>query len=123
MKVNLGVHYALFNIQNKNYHSIEPRVAVQIGVSKDMSIKFSYVEMSQFVHQLSNTYLNLPTDYWVPTTRKIRPMHSRQLAAGFYAHPVRQLRFSVEGYYKTMSRLIEYNGGNSLIPSIDNWKI
>ena len=78
MKVNLGVHYTLFNIQNKNYHSIEPRVAVQIGVSKDMSIKFSYVEMSQFVHQLSNTYLNLPTDYWVPTTPKIRPMRSRQ---------------------------------------------
>lgn len=122
MKVNLGVHYTLFNIQNKNYHSIEPRVAVQIGVSKDMSIKFSYVEMSQFVHQLSNTYLNLPTDYWVPTTPKIRPMRSRQLAAGFYAHPTRQLRFAVEGFYKTMSRLIEYNGGNSLTPSIDNWE-
>lgn len=122
MKVNLGVHYALFNVQNKNYHSIEPRIAVQIGVSKDMSIKFSFVEMSQFVHQLSNTYLNLPTDYWVPTTHKIRPMRSRQLAAGFYAHPVRQFRFSIEGFYKTMSRLIEYNGGNSLTPSIDNWE-
>ncbi len=46
-----------------------------------VAVKASYAEMSQFAHQLSNTYLNLPTDSWVPSTRKVPPMHSRQLAA------------------------------------------
>lgn len=121
-KVNLGVHYTLFNIEGKTYHSVEPRLATQIRLNKDMSVKFSYTEMSQFVHQLSNTYLNLPTDYWVPSTRRVRPMRSRQVAAGLYGRITRQLQFSAEGYYKSMNRLLEYNGGYSLTPSVDNWE-
>lgn len=73
-------------------------------------MKVSYTEMSQFAHQLSNTYLNLPTDSWVPSTRKVRPMRSRQVAAGIYTELPRHIRLNVEGYYRTTSQLLEYDG-------------
>ena len=84
-------------------------------------MKVSYTEMSQFAHQLSNTYLNLPTDSWVPSTRKVRPMRSRQVAAGIYTELPRHIRLNVEGYYRTTSQLLEYDGGNNLMLPADNW--
>jgi sortase A len=34
--------------------------------------------MTQFVHKVANTYLDMPTDYWVPTTSRLHPMRSNQ---------------------------------------------
>lgn len=34
--------------------------------------------MTQYVHKISNSYLDLPTDYWVPTTERLKPMRSYQ---------------------------------------------
>lgn len=81
-RTNIGVHYTLFKISDKTYHSVEPRVALSYQWNKHTAIKLSYTEMSQFMHLLSSTYLNLPTDYWVPSTKNIRPKHSQQYAAG-----------------------------------------
>lgn len=122
LRVNLGVHYALFCISHKTYHSVEPRAALRYQFNDGLTIKASYTEMCQFMHQLSNTYLNLPTDYWVPSTPNIRPMRSRQYAAGIYVRFPFRVQLNVEGFYKTMHHVIEYDGGNRLTPSADNWE-
>ena len=122
LKANLGVHYTLFHIAGKTYHSVEPRAALRYQFSERLTAKASYTEMSQFMHQLSNTYLNLPTDYWVPSTPSIRPMRSRQYAAGIYVRLPHQVRLSMEGFYKTTHHLLEYDGGNLLIPSAEEWE-
>lgn len=122
LKANIGLHYTLFKIQSKTYHSLEPRLALKYQWSNQLALKVSYTEMSQFVHLLSNTYLNLPTDYWVPSTQHIRPKRSRQIAGGIYAKLPHNLHLAVEGYYTIMNHLIEYDGGNSLTPSVTNWE-
>ena len=121
VKLNTGLHYTLYQTDGKIYHSLEPRLAMSYQCSKKTTMKVSYTEMSQFAHQLSNTYLNLPTDSWVPSTRKVRPMRSRQVAAGIYTELPRHIRLNVEGYYRTTSQLLEYDGGNSLMLPADNW--
>jgi hypothetical protein len=122
-RTNIGVHYTLFKISDKTYHSVEPRVAVRYQWSEHTAIKLSYTEMNQFIHLLSSTYLNLPTDYWVPSTKDIRPMRSRQYAAGVYMRLPHHVRLSLEGFYKTMSRTIEYDGGGRLAPSAGDWEM
>lgn len=122
LKLNAGIHYTLFNISGKGYHSVEPRIALRYQYGRRTTLKASYTEMSQFMHQLSNTYLNLPTDYWVPSTRNVRPKCSRQYAAGVYMQLPHHLRLDMEGFYKTTSHAIEYDGGNSLSPSADDWE-
>lgn len=120
-KLNAGLYYTLYQTDGKMYHSLEPRLAMSYQCSEKATMKVSYTEMSQFAHQLSNTYLNLPTDSWVPSTRKVRPMRSRQVAAGIYTELPRHISLNVEGYYRTTSQLLEYDGGNSLMLPAENW--
>lgn len=120
--LNAGAHVALFNIPGKTYASFEPRLALRYRVSEILTLKASYTRMSQFMHQLSNSYLNLPTDYWIPSTAAVGPSHSLQYAAGVYLMMSGGLRLSAEGFYKSMRKLMEYDGGNSLTPPVDDWE-
>lgn len=123
VKLNGGIHYTLFGIAGTKYHSIEPRAAINLRLCDKVSLKVSYTEMSQFMHQLSATYLNLPTDYWVPSTAHITPMKSRQYAAGVYSKLSYGIRWSLEGFYKTMDNLIEYDGSSGMLnPAADRWE-
>ena len=123
VKLNGGIHYTLFGISGTKYHSIEPRAAINLRLCDKVSLKVSYTEMSQFMHQLSATYLNLPTDYWVPSTARITPMKSRQWAAGVYGKLPYGIRWSLEGFYKTMDNLIEYDGNSGMLnPAADRWE-
>lgn len=123
VKLNGGIHYTLFGISGTKYHSIEPRAAINLRLCDNASLKVSYTEMSQFMHQLSATYLNLPTDYWVPSTAHITPMKSRQWAAGVYGRLPYGIRWSLEGFYKTMDNLIEYDGSSGVLnPTADRWE-
>lgn len=121
-RLNLGAHFTLFNIPNKTYASLQPRAAIRYQASDRVTLKASYTRMSQYMHQLSNSYLNLPTDYWVPSTAKVAPSWSDQYAAGVYLMLPRGIRLSAEGYYKTLGKLIEYDGGTSLTPPYDDWE-
>src|SRR3712207_9043389 len=77
--------------------------------------------MTQFVHKISNSYIDLPTDYWVATTRKLQPMHSRQWALGAYYQPGRHWLLSLEGYYKQSNHLLQYANWLGLEPPADSW--
>ena len=56
----------------------EPRASIRYQCSDRVTFKASYTEMSQFMHQLSNTYLNLPMDFgYLPP--KVAPMRSRTI--------------------------------------------
>ena len=121
-RFNIGMHYTLFKVSDKTYHSIEPRVAIRYRLNEHTAIKVAYTEMNQFMHLLSSSYLNFPTDYWVPSTGNIRPMRSRQYAAGLYMRLLCHINLSVEGFYKTMHHLLEYDGRNQLAPTVENWE-
>ena len=72
--------------------------------------------MNQFIHLLSNTGIGLPTDLWIPSSPKISPQRSQQIAIGL-AKDIHKydLTFSLEGYYKKMSQIINYKEGASFL--------
>lgn len=121
-RLNIGMHYTMFKVTDKTYHEVEPRAAIRYLLNEHTALKLSYTEMSQFMHLLSSTYMNFPTDYWVPSTSNIHPMRSRQFAAGLYMRLPYQVNLSVEGFYKTMNHILEYDGKNQLAPSVENWE-
>ena len=56
-----------------------------------------------------NTGIGLPTDLWVPSTDKIAPQQSSQVAAGFAKDFEKQgLALTIEGYYKNMNNIVNY---------------
>ncbi|MBQ7698685.1 MAG: TonB-dependent receptor plug domain-containing protein [Paludibacteraceae bacterium] len=122
LRLNLGLRGSLYAIQGKVYPSLEPRIGIRALAFKGFAIKAGYSYMSQYVHMLSNSSVSLPTDLWVPVTRKILPMRSMQVAAGLNYDVLGHVELSVEGYYKRMINLIEYRDGASFIGTTQGWE-
>ena len=116
LRVNPGIRFSQFFIRGKSYHGLEPRFASNLILMPELSWKFSYAAMNQYVHLLSTTGIGLPTDLWVPSTDRISPQSSYQLASGFAYDWLRpSLELSVEGYYKKSSNIIGYKEGASFL--------
>jgi hypothetical protein len=116
LKMNAGFRISSFQTKTKTYLRPEPRFSSALRLAKNFSVKTSYAQMNQYVHLLSNTGLGLPTDLWVPTTDRVAPQQSKQVAIGFakdIENPA--LTFTLEGYYKRMNHILNYKEGASFL--------
>ncbi|MBQ9385654.1 MAG: carboxypeptidase-like regulatory domain-containing protein [Bacteroidaceae bacterium] len=122
IKANIGAGWAAFKVNGKFYSSIEPRLSSRFLVTDNLSFKAGYAYMTQYVHLLSNNTINLPTDLWVPVTDKITPEHSHQWAAGASYSLDGIADFTLEGYYKHMNNLLEYQEGSTYVSGDTDWQ-
>jgi hypothetical protein len=122
LKVNYGMAISGFSTQDTIYPSIQPRVSARIMITDDLSFKAGYSYMTQYMHLLSNSSISLPTDLWVPVTRRIAPMSAQQVAAGLFYNFRFIMDLSVEAYYKKMTNLMEYRDGASFWGTSTNWE-
>ena len=122
LKVDYGLHFSAFKVQNSFYASLQPRLSGRMMLSDDLSVKVGYARMRQYVHLLSTTSVTLPTDLWVPVTDKVAPMTSDQVAGGVSYSRSGIADFSIEAYYKHMDNLIEYKDGATFFGSSENWE-
>ncbi|HEY6915171.1 MAG TPA: TonB-dependent receptor, partial [Paludibacter sp.] len=122
IKANAGMHYSAFFVQGKFYNSLQPRLGVRLLVNDKLSFKAGYAAMSQSIHLLSNNNISLPTDLWVPVTKRIKPMNSHQYSVGVFYNLLNLVDLSVESYYKSMNNLVEYKDGASFIGSSTGWE-
>lgn len=122
LKVNYGLHFSGFQVENSFYPSLQPRVSSRLLLGENVSVKMGYAYMSQYMHLLSTTSVSMPTDLWVPSTDRIRPMNAHQMAASICYDMPLVAEFSVEGYYKHMSNLIEYKDGATAMGTSQGWE-
>lgn len=130
LKINGGIRFSDFMSAKNNYHYFEPRISVAWRLQNDFALKGSFSTMHQFVHMISNTGVSLPTDLWVPTTDRIKPQQSQQVAIGIVKDFAKNnLTFSMEGYYKKMNNTLAYKEGASFLAfddpggaSLINWE-
>ncbi len=121
LKLNVGLHLSGFNVDSKFYNSLQPRLAGRYLFSPTFSYKFSYNQMQQYIHLLTNSGIGLPTDLWVPSTGTIQPQHAEQFAMAFVKNLKSTYEISLEGYYKKMKNLIEYKEGASSFNLEKDW--
>lgn len=122
LSVNAGVRASLFHTQGKSYFSVQPRLSARYDIGRGFSAKASYTRMAQYVHLLSSTPFSMPTDLWVPITKNIRPMHANQYSLGGYYTGWAGWEFSIEGYYKQMNNILEYQDGVTFFGTSTNWE-
>ncbi|NOZ36076.1 MAG: TonB-dependent receptor plug domain-containing protein [Chlorobi bacterium] len=113
IKVNIGGRASGLSVQDTFYYSLEPRISARFLITDKWSIKAAYSEMTQYLHFLTNSTIGLPTDLWLPATKRIPPQHSVQYAAGTAITLPYDLNLTLEAYYKDMTNLIEYKEGAS----------
>jgi TonB dependent receptor/CarboxypepD_reg-like domain/TonB-dependent Receptor Plug Domain len=116
LSMNAGLRLSNFNVNGKSYFNLEPRFSGAYRINDDLALKASYARMNQYIHLLSNSGLGLPTDLWVPSTDRIAPQSSEQIAIGIAKDfTEKNLSFTLEGYYKKMNNIIGYKEGASFI--------
>src|ERR1044072_5994951 len=124
-KLNGGLHWSSFIVQGQFYNSLQPRLGMRYLLPGDWALKASYPRMTQYIHLLAYNSISLPTDLWVPATKKIAPQQAEQFAVGFARNLFRnKFEFSIEGYYKKMRHVIEYKEGADYLSSSkgDSWQ-
>lgn len=119
-KVNVGAHFSGFAVQDKVYTSLQPRISFNHLLPSDIGFKASFATMRQYINLLAFEGIGLPTDLWLPTTARIKPQDSWQVAAGF-AKTLDKYEISIEGYYKKMTNLIAYKDGEGLF-DLSDWQ-
>jgi len=122
VRLNAGLRYSLFNVEKKTYMALEPRISFRWLLKKNISLKVSYSRMNQYVHLLSTSYVNMPTDAWMPVTRKLKPLVCDHMSAGLFYNLRNEYDFSMEGYYKHFNNLLDYKDDYTFLPSSTSWE-
>ena len=121
-KVNMGLHYGGIYTEGAWYGSLQPRLGMSYMLPADIALKASFATMQQNVNLLTNEGVGLPIDLWVPSTQRIKPQQSRQVAAGIAKTWRDAYEISVEGYYKTMSNVLSLKEGASFLGTQNDWQ-
>lgn len=122
IRLNAGFHGTLFNIGGKNDYGFGPRLSISYRPMDNWAFKAAYSRTNQFVHQLCQTYLSLPTDQWVPIMGDIKPQSADKVSAGVYWQSTDGMyAASAEAYYKKMHNLVDYRDEYYLHPPMELW--
>jgi outer membrane receptor for ferrienterochelin and colicin len=121
-KINAGLHLSVFMVQDQTFINLQPRLSMLLKTAENWSLKASYSRMTQHVHLLTTSGISMPTDLWLPVTKKFNPPISNQVALGTAINLPKGFEFTLEGFYKTMDNLIEYKEGASFMGSATNWE-
>jgi len=92
-----------------NYNGLEPRFNATWLINPWSSFKAFYSYSKQYMHLLSNSSSESPTDIWLPSSNNVKPSSSSQFGMGYYRNFIENTyEFSIEAYYKDMQDLIDY---------------
>ncbi len=121
IRINGGLHFSGFALAGKPYFSLQPRLNARYLFDQGWSLKAGFSTMRQYIHLLTNETIGLPTDLWLPTTKRIKPQDSWQAALGTAKTLGKDYEFSVELYYKEMNNVIAFREGSSLL-QFEGWE-
>ncbi len=123
LHANLGLRGVAFGVNDRTYGSLEPRTSLTYSLPGHFAVKGAYSQMKQFIHLLVSSGVGLPNDVWVPATGQVPPQVSQQVALGLSkAIPRLNLEISLEGYYKTMHDVIDYQTGVNYLSYKQSWE-
>lgn len=103
-----GLHLSTYKLERKSYISLQPRLKLIWSITDNQMISVSYSRMTQFVHLLSSSGLGLPSNLWVPSTEKIRPLNANQWSAGYTLNIGKSAYVQFGAYSRTISNILEY---------------
>ena len=121
LQVSLGLRGVDYTSLHCSHTMLEPRVGACWQANEKMSIKGSYMRTNQFEQQVSNSFISLSTDAWLPIGESWDPLQCDQWSVGIYGKIPADCHVSVEGYYKSMRGLLEYRDGLGVFTVNGTW--
>lgn len=114
LKLNYGARLSLWQNRPAFYAGFEPRMAANYAIDEGWSVKASYTRMNQYVHLLASSGLSLPTDIWYPSSERIKPEKSDQVAIGTSYLFGENILVTWEAWYKWLQNQVDFKDGAEL---------
>lgn len=103
----------------KQFNVVEPRFTLRYLLNDQSSVKLSFEKRNQFIHLLTVSAVNFPSDFWVSSSKNIPNQTGYQYSGGYYRNLFHNnYEGAVELYYRSMAGQVELN--QSLFNLIDN---
>lgn len=122
LSVLAGVRLSLYSITGATRFQLEPRLSLRYLLTQNLSLKVGYAHMSQGISLLSSNNLVMPSDLWVPVTSSLDLATSDQVSVGVMHRVGKSMSISLEGYWKKMNGLLEYQEGTSFMNATSEWE-
>jgi outer membrane receptor for ferrienterochelin and colicin len=116
-----GLHWSNWFSGDFSYSSLQPRVFASYKPNGRNMYYASFSHMAQFLHLINNNSYGLPTDFWVPSTRNIKPEEAFLATIG-YAGNTKGYKYSLEAYYKDIDGTIVYTTGKTIFDNSARWQ-
>ncbi len=98
------------------YWEPEPRIAFSYILNEASSLKASFQRNAQYIHLLSASTSDNPTDVWMPSSSLIKPGKANQYSVGYFRNFFENMvETSVEVYYKDMADIVDYKDGADVL--------
>ena len=121
-RMDAGLRYDLYASNQKVFQKISPRLNVDFLASEKAALSFSWSEMFQPIHLLTNSSIGLPSDIWVPATANVSSERSSMQSISGSFDIARHLSLVSAAYYKQMKGVIAYGAGYSFMDISNNWE-
>ncbi|WP_162915685.1 TonB-dependent receptor [Paraflavitalea soli] len=120
--VRPGIHVSHFTNNGFDYTSWQPRLYATYRLDKQHQLNFSYNHMTQYLHLVTNPYLGINGDAWVPSTSSLGPEESDMVNLGYTFRNKKKLILSAEVYYKELRNVTNYVEGKNLFLNTADWE-
>ena len=95
-----------------SYGGFEPRLGLSLQLADRTSFKAAYALNRQYLQNIFNSTTPLPSSRWKVSDNNVLPQLSQLYSAGLYQLLGNKgLEISLEGYYRSIDKLLEYKPG------------
>jgi len=94
---------------------VEPRLRLAFDPGGTISPHINYVKLSQFDHSVEGSNAGLRSMLWLPVSEDFGPEISDVLSAGFQGNIDNNFVWTIDGYYKKTSGMVDFKPGASFI--------
>lgn len=117
-----GIHISHFVNNEFKYTSWQPRLYATYRLNKHHQFSLSYNHMTQYLHLVTNPYLGINGDAWVPSTNMLSPEESDMINIGYTWRDNKKLIITTEAYYKELRNVTNYVEGKNLFLNTADWE-
>ncbi|MBR1548149.1 MAG: TonB-dependent receptor [Prevotella sp.] len=104
----------------KTHVTLEPRFSLAWKTTDLLSLKAGYSRSSQNIHALRNQNTSTPFDRYAISSNLVKPEVADQVSLGLFAMtPSQHYDFSLEGYYRHVTDVLDYRDGISFSSAIE----
>ncbi len=113
--IDAGLRLTGIMIRDARFFTAEPRLRISYGQGSPVSPQISYVRLSQNDHAIEGSSAGLRSQLWLPLYKDIGPEISDVLSAGFRGDIKNDLTWTLDGYFKRTSGMLDFKPGASFI--------